>query len=286
MDSDLEAALERVGIRKIYDDWTSPPEAILKRLLDNLKADKRTAEWTVDLVHDLGPVTEDVIPALVSALDYEERCARPIRRALVAFGPAAMAQLVHEFRGKKANVEESLRCALLIQAIGEFGAAAAETVPDLVECLDDSMLHVRVHAAIALWRIDGRAKGRAGVVVQGIWLPGLWEIVDPACLALCEMGTEAQEVLPVLIGVLAMTDERHLERYRLGISGAISVLESMGSAAAAAIPALEAAQSVPDKWISGSAAKALESIRRQVELPAEQSSDKPTPEVDDETEAT
>jgi hypothetical protein len=271
MNPDLEAALAKAGIRELYDDWTSPPDELLKRLLDNLRADKRTAEWTANLVHQLGPVTDDVIPAMIRALDFEERSARPLRRALVACGPPAMTQLVEELR--TTNRDDSLRCTLLIQAIGEFSAAAAEATSDLTECLDHPLLHVRVHAAIALWRIDGRAQGRASVVAQGLSIPGLWEIVDPSVAALCEMGAEAQEVLPVLLGVLEMDDARTgSDRFYLGRRGAMFVLEKMGPAAAAATAVLKATQSDPDESIRVIATEVLESIQRQIQNSPGQSS--------------
>jgi hypothetical protein len=255
----------KAGIREVYDDWTSPPDEVLKKLLDDLHADKRSAERTADLVHQLGPVTDAVIPALISALDFEERSTRPLRRALVAIGPPAMAELIRQFHDVKSNSDDSLRCILLIQAIGEFGAAAAEVAPVLVECLDHPMLHVRVHAAIALWRIDGRAQGRASIIAQGLAIPGLWEILDAAVPALCEMGVEAQEVLPVLIGVLEMSETRAgSDRYWLGRRGAMFVLEKLGPAAAAAIPVLEMAQHDPNESISTLATEVLNSIKRQI----------------------
>lgn len=277
MDSNLDAAVEQ--FRRLFDDWTSPSREIVNRLLDGLGADKRTAENCAGYVRDLGPVTDDVITALVRSLDFEERSARAIRSTLVAFGLPALEQLVREFRDTK-NLDENLRSALLIQAIGEFGAAAATVVPDLIECLDHPMLHVRVHAAIALWRIDGRAQGRASTVVQGIAIPGLWEIIDPVIETLCEMGTEAREVLPVLVGMLVMNDPQNRDSYWLGRRGAIVVLEHMGSAAAAASPALKAAQSDPDESIRKLAIKAVESISRQIGSSDEKSSNNMSADAD------
>jgi hypothetical protein len=265
MNSDLEAALKKSGIRDLYEDWTSPPNEVLQKLLDDFQADNRSAERIADLVHRLGPVTDAVIPALIGALDFEERSARPMRRALVAFGPPAMAELIRQFHDVRSNSDDSLRCILLIQAIGEFGAAAAEVAPKLVECLDHPMLHVRVYAAIALWRIDGRAKGRASTIAQGLTIPGLWEIVDAVVPALCEMGAEAQEVLPVLIGVLEMSETRAgSDRYWLGRRGAMFVLEKLGPAAAASLPVLETAQRDPNESISALATEVLNSIKRQI----------------------
>jgi hypothetical protein len=176
--------------------------------------------------------------------------------------------LIRQYRDVKASSDDSLRCILLIQAIGEFGAAAAEIAPDLVECLDHPLLHVRVHAAIALWRIDGRAKGRASTIAQGLSIPGLWEIIDAAVPALCEMGPEAQEVLPVLVGVLEMSEaQAGSDDYWLGRRGAMVVLEKLGPAAAAAIPALERAQSDPNESTSALATEVLQSIRRRINEP-------------------
>jgi HEAT repeat protein len=250
----------------------SPPEPIADRVASESSSADQIAQCLCDmdddhiaslvaanlsgLLREADPLPPTVIPALLEKLRYDDRTAEAARSVLRDIGPPALQALI-----------SSLRCAdpwlrgHFAFAIGRFGAEGKAALPPLKELLQDPDRHVRVHAAIAVWEIDGKTREIARIVMEGF--RSYHELAWKAARYLREMGPEASEVVPELIQILQSHEDGWWKWH------AAVALGGMGLAAVPAIPSLiEATQSSDDdvSWHAYFALGGLRALARVGEL--------------------
>ncbi len=202
-------------------------DQVLGSILEGLGSDKRTAEMAASAISEIGPVTDDVIPALINNLYHDERASQAIRSALRGMGDPALQQLV----SRLPSAQVPLRY-LLIKAIGEFGPAARSAAPHLQLVFNSTDPIDRLYAVMALASIEGfRAELCIDIAKAFSGRPYTENEVEFAVRCLSEMGLSAAEALPIIVLGLIRLDD-------LLASGPAFVLSKIGSPAVLAIPAL------------------------------------------------
>ncbi|MEQ1828385.1 MAG: hypothetical protein ABL921_20660 [Pirellula sp.] len=250
----MNEAIERL---RHYTEWLGLPETAtidecLQALLECLNADKRTAENAADLISMIGPISHQVIPALIKNLDHDERAAQSMRRALNGMGPDALGQLVTELDTATKWHRESI-----LLAIGEFGPQGSIAIPSLERHIEsDEDLSTSVAAAIAHVRVIGPNSHNILHVAKGLFpqefvVP---EIGGHAYRTIYANPSFASEVLPMLIGSLVISQ---YDSY-YGVFPC-ELLGGIGFRALPAVPALQRA-SCGDIEVSKAAKFALDQI--------------------------
>ncbi len=202
------------------------------------------------------PVADDIVPALIAALDDDnEDVWYPANRALRCSGPAAVPALIaalhvqsEELRWKAADVLDNI------------GRPAAESaLPALIAALNDESSIVRYHVCRALAHFQPVA---FSALVKG--LHDHDENVRAS--AACSLGGFGLDAEPVLLG--ALRDESAEVRYYAAL--AISRIEPVASETVAALITLLADRSHVDENIRvcNAAADALERIGPPAAIPA------------------
>jgi HEAT repeat protein len=159
------------------------------------------------------------------------------------------------------------------EVLGGMGPAAKSAVPALTDVLNGSDNQARVQAALALWKIDGRAQEAVAVLVAALrspltpspsklappgrfGVPGLppAPICQQAAEALAQMGPAAQAAVPAVREVLS---DPRLSAYRPYY--ALALLKMAPQTAKAAVPALIEAleRKAPAPGLSEQAASTL-----------------------------
>ncbi|NML54308.1 PBS lyase [Streptomyces sp. R302] len=235
---------------------------LLARALEGPGEVRRELLYAVD---GLGPAAVVLAPLLrrrLAAVELDEDLydrAGPLLYALAAVrGAQALPEVLRVLRGAPEYRRECVREAVA-RALGAFGPAAREAVPELRELLGSCTAAVSTAAARALWAVEGDAEAVVPVLVR--WLrpgssgadrcaaaqalgaigpaaagaaralrPGLtsrdlWERVRCAA-ALWRVSGETERTLPVLLA--AWEENRHA---RVEI---VECLAEMGPAASAA----------------------------------------------------
>ena len=137
--------------------------------------------------------------------------------------------------------------------MGEFREKASETLPQLETLLRDDSSAVRVHAAVAIWKIDGRTAALAPFVLEG--LRGDAGLAGHAANCLREMGVAVENVVPALVELLTNATAA----WQRGAAAA--ALGGMGIAAIPFIPALLAATNDSDESVACTAFQVLRELR-------------------------
>ena len=116
----------------------------------------------------------------------EETTAEPAKKTV----PALLQQLVHKDYAERRQAAEEL---------GKLGAAARGASKELARALQDESPEVRVAAAWALWRIEGKPEPVVPVLIAVLKLPEKEvEAREAACKALGEIGPAAKDAVPLL----------------------------------------------------------------------------------------
>jgi HEAT repeat protein len=126
--------------------------------------------------------------------------------------------------------------AIAVLGLGHLGEAAADAIPDLQRALHDKNPAVRLYAAQALWRVQGKPDQALPVLAAGLKDEAA---PDLAAMLLGEMGAAASPAVPAL-GELT----RHKNEYVR--AQAMYALGRIGPAAAPAVPALCQALEAPE----------------------------------------
>ncbi len=85
-----------------------------------------------------------------------------------------------------------------VYKLGLMAADASDAVPALTVLLNDSDAKVRMHAALALWRITGKTQFAVPTLASGLDR-GQGSVQSLAAVALGEIGPAAQKAVPTLV---------------------------------------------------------------------------------------
>jgi HEAT repeat protein len=176
---------------------------------------------------------------------------------LARFDPPAMELLIEAAQDREGDA-----CDWAIAALGKLGPGARAAIPTLMGLLKEENVHLRLHAAHALLRIDS-VLGKK--FAMPLFLAGLkdtdsdvWPPVGPRALeVLEEFGCDSTAVaaLADLMGKEPDKDVWPDPRRRVA-----AILGHAGPIAKKAVPVLRAALKNPDAWFRISAAEALAKI--------------------------
>ncbi len=131
----------------------------LGEVLDHKGTALEVREAIIDVLAQFGPMAAPAVPALTKALtdgslDLRRRAAVTISK----IGPEAKGALptLREILMDK-KTDTSLRC-FVVRAVGSLGKEGKDAVPDLVKCMDDNNLEVRLAAIEELGQVGPDAK--------------------------------------------------------------------------------------------------------------------------------
>lgn len=194
--------------------------------LRQLDADGRAE--AVMTIGELGVRLQAVVPALHAAVkntvltDGDEAVRTSALSALTLLGPQSRSQVPALLEGLRD--EAPVVRAGAAQALGLLGAEAKEAVPALTTALlRDRDFHVRVEAAVAVWRIDKRAGRVMPVLAEALEVDDevlRWTAAE--CLG--EMGADARPAIPALQSALQKPYQARL--CRMGIQLALERIDS------------------------------------------------------------
>jgi HEAT repeat protein len=216
-------------------------------------------KYAVIALQEVGPVGKAAVRALIKALQHEDvRIRSPAAYSLGRIGPAAkaaVAALTETLRDPdghvRINAADALRridnssagVAALIDVckdasdsnrsnrctaamvLGDFGPAAKEAVPALLELLKDSDRYLPCYAAFSLWQIAKHDRAIPVLIEKGRGSEG------PDSEFLGQIGPEAKAAVPAL--TKAAADKDAFRAFR-----AIEALGKIGAEAKSAIPVI------------------------------------------------
>lgn len=157
-----------------------------------------------------GTDIKDSVPALTDCLrdtDANVRCLSAI--ALGHLGPeaaAAVPGLIPLLKDPQVGSQKGSQVfvrAAAARTLGKIGPKAKSALPALRSVPKDSTPYDRSMAAIAIWRIDSEVADTLPVLIETLNLVpdgSKWEVVE----GLKEMGAEAREAFPALLGQLTL----------------------------------------------------------------------------------
>jgi HEAT repeat protein len=179
------------------DRPNGPTERILEPLMRFWREHASFATLTVvDHVRHAMVALPSVLPALTELLRVRVRGVQSAADTVLFLGQAAESD-EYEFSKRYPDAETNVRCAA-IQALSEFGKAAASAVPDLIALLRDEHGCVRSAAVMALGRI-----GESAVPELSNLLGDEETFVRSSTVeALRELGPSAASAVPELVTVL------------------------------------------------------------------------------------
>jgi len=235
--------------------------------------DVRIREAALGALEKIGLETPEAAQALLEILTIEGLRVFATRN-LERIGGVAVAPLIEALNNADANIRE-----VAARILGNIGPQAVEAVPALTTALKDPDRRVRIQAAVALGRIGPEAKEAVPALFEALKDPMVREAGKDA---LERIGVDSNEAIPILIETLQHKDMRtyaaegllrigpdavpELIRALKGEYGPVReyaawILGKMGPNAKEAIPALTDALWDKDKFVRGSAQKALEEIK-------------------------
>jgi HEAT repeat protein len=174
-------------------------EEAVPALIESLADEDEGVRWAaVSALREIGPQAADAVPVLIQALqdeDYEVRQAAG--SALGRMGPEAIPALIRALGDEDANVRQGVS-----QALGLIGPEAKESVPHLVQALEeDEDWLVRSNSARALGWIEPEPGDVVPALIQALGDESEY-VRAAAADALGEFGSQAREAIPLLIGAL------------------------------------------------------------------------------------
>jgi HEAT repeat protein len=199
----------------------------------------------------LGPEARGAVPALLKALkDPEAGVRRQAAMALGQIGPGEGGDAKEVVAALIAAVKDPATRQGAVGALVNFGSAAADAVPVLLEVLKEGDASVRVDA-IQILGFGGRAAASKVVPVLMAALEDPDEMARGcATRALGMIGPTAQKAVPALLGVLQSARPGHRR-------DAAEALGRIGPAAKEAVLPLTAALKDQDREVRIEAAHAL-----------------------------
>lgn len=216
-DSDQRVAMS-MAIALIYVDPELGKQAVprvVEWLKNGVEIRPFSSNSMVQSAYNLRPVAEAAIPALIEALDEEDKRTRSQIVQMVYFLPGALEPLCAALKHEKVFIRIGAATAL-----GLLGNANA--VPALVEALQDDQRLVRFAAATALVRT--RSNDETAVVPIRAAVPVLIEVSRDrhdqdqlrAVHLFAKIGPSAEAALPDLIALLK--DDRFEFRFQAALA--------------------------------------------------------------------
>lgn len=243
---DLAAALHAVGnIGRELDD-PQPVRAYESRILDAMHHSDENVRWSAGFASEalhMAPEREaDLVVDLLLNESMERVADRLLSRMkdlaplvdLTASVPLVITQLQH--RGRRAR--------LACEVLAAMRPVPLVAVANLQQLLDDEDL--RLAAAEALWRIEGRAETILPVLALEFEGNG-----EGVCDLICSMKAAAAPLLPHLLEALVNEDYWDLQW------AAADALEAVASSAPDVMAALIKAMQHPSPRVSSASARAL-----------------------------
>jgi HEAT repeat protein len=207
-------------------------------------ADLGVRGQAVDTLIQICGALTSLLPTLVSVLRQSDACTR-----------ARTATILGDFGSQTLNIVPVLRSALRTavltsddsdvrfaasQALVQIGPHARSPVPVLIDNLRDELPSIRWNSANALAELGHQATEALPTLTSIALNDAVMRVRTEAAVAIWRIDRREQRVVPVLMEALADPDE--LVRWT-----AADCLGDIGSAAREALPALEAALSLPYK---------------------------------------
>jgi HEAT repeat protein len=199
------------GSSALFAIGPSAKPALITALKDDDPVVRSASALTLgSLAHYNGTDIKDSVPALTECLWNTDANVRGLSAmALGYLGPdaaAAVPGLIPLLKdpqvGSQKGSQVFVRSAAA-RTLGKIGPQAKSALPALKSVLKDTAAYDRCMAAIAIWRIDSQVTDSLPVLLDALNLVpegSKWELVE----GLREMGAEAKEAFPALLGQLAL----------------------------------------------------------------------------------
>jgi len=157
----------------------------------------------VRILTEIGPAAESAIPHLIGALGKTQSRASGVRlaAALGSIGVASVAPLLQLFE----STDRPFTQELIVKALGFVGPDASDTVPLLLDALDDASGRLRFTAASALGQI--RSVDAVTALADRVQNDTSHSVRMHAIAALGSIGPAAKPAAPVLVAVFAQSDD-------------------------------------------------------------------------------
>jgi HEAT repeat protein len=227
---------------------------LVRLLTDSDSAIRQDA--SIDLGAEFGEKAVPAVPVLVKVLWQDSNVAMAAAEALGRVGPTARQAVGALSALLRSRHDEGIQSAA-VEALGLMGPAARSALPVVQEKLKHPHGLVRVHAALALWRIDRK---RDGLPVA---LPGLrsrgYRVRITAAEALWAMKHDPRAI-SALLEALDESARRHHPNPANARYMAARALGRIGPAARVAAPALRRLLDEEDDYLRRTAADALKAI--------------------------
>ncbi len=204
--SELTEAIER-------DGFGATP--YLLELLED--KDRHVRMWALVTLGRIGPPARRALPRLQTLLNTAEGEYRMnLARAIWRIEPNVRNRdvLLQELLWGMKQERPAMR-AIAARALGEMGTAAESALHVLDVALSDPSADVRVNAAIALWRIEGKAAIVVDSLIEALESESA-HVRHTAMHGLEEIGPNARDAVPALIKVLKREDRSSWDRTRAG----------------------------------------------------------------------
>lgn len=232
-----------------------PAKEAVPALITMLHSDDfHTQYWACRALAAIGPEAEPAIPVLMrltkeGVTSVRRNAAAALGHIGPKIGPEGVSVLLEALRDPAEAVREQA-----VIALGRLGSFAADAAPAIEFAIVHRRLQCRPQAAVAIWRITGRAELAIQVIREEIFLP---ENQMQAIWCLKELGPDGAPATPDLLKLLESPDGDLRE-------AAAEVIAELGPAGKAAIPALERLLFDRDPEVRKAAARALRALGQPV----------------------
>lgn len=164
------------------------------------RGEEVSASWGMDALSALGPEAAPILADIYSTADGRRRLSAA--RALMKLGPeaeAAIPTLMADLRGTNMG-----RAIMATEIIGHLGDKGRVALPQLEDMLKHQNVRVRVRAAGAIWKLDGRTNDVLPILLMALQDESINRGAARrfAAEALGNMGPAAKDAVPLLQAML------------------------------------------------------------------------------------
>jgi HEAT repeat protein len=173
-----------------------------------------SAQWALDALSTMGPEAASILAEIYRTADGQRRLSAA--RALMKLGSSAgdaLPVLMADLSSTNAG-----RAHLTAQIVGHLGDSGRAALPQLAALLKHPDVRVRVRAAEAIWKLDGRTNDVLPVLLAALQDDSLHRGGGRrfAAEALGQMGAVAEDAVPLLEALL--NDRQSGIRYAAAVS--------------------------------------------------------------------
>ncbi len=257
---DKKACLNALGELRDMGSCGKPAVgAILRRLRHK---DEKIRGAAAEALAEIGPGVE-AIPALIEAMKDEET-GGDAAWALVAVGPAAIPALTRALHESDDNIRSNA-----VYALGEFGSAAKDSMPELRALFAKELAEGRADIANTWAEIGSGARSAVPLLVESLRDRSL-ELRFAAARALWQIEGRPERVVPTLIAIVESketvekaadrSDSRAESPRSIYAAYAAKLLGKIGPEAREAVAALMEAMKARDNVLCDCSIEALGEI--------------------------